>query len=63
VLGQLAFAESSLGHRRLALRLALRSLARWPFSPHPYVALLQITTHLDPARIARLARRFGRGMG
>lgn len=63
MLGQLAFAESSLGQRKEAKRLAVRSLARWPFSPHPYVALLQITTRMDPARVARLARRFGRGMG
>lgn len=62
MLGQLAFAESSLGHRAVATKLALKSLGRWPFSPHPYVALLQITTRLEPARIARLARRFGRGM-
>jgi glycosyltransferase involved in cell wall biosynthesis len=62
MLGQLAFAESSIGHRTVATQLALRSVARWPFSPHPYVALLQITTRLEPARIARLARRFGRGM-
>ena len=62
MLGQLAFAESSLGHRSVATKLALKSVARWPFSPHPYVALLQITTRLEPARIARLARRFGRGM-
>jgi glycosyltransferase involved in cell wall biosynthesis len=62
MLGQLAFAESSLGHRSFATKLALKSLVRWPFSPHPYVAFLQITTRLEPARIARLARRFGRGM-
>jgi glycosyltransferase involved in cell wall biosynthesis len=62
VLGQLAFAESSLGHRRAATKLALRSLARWPLSPHPYVALLQITTRIEPTRIAKLARKFGRGM-
>jgi GT2 family glycosyltransferase len=62
LLGQLAFARSCLGRRGEALRLALRALARWPFSPHPYVALLHLTTRAEPSSIARLARRFGRGM-
>ena len=62
ILGQLAFIESSLAHRRQATRLAAHSIVRWPLSPHPYVALLQITTRIEPSRVARLARRFGRGM-
>lgn len=62
MLGQMGFARSSLGDRRVAARLALRGMARWPFSPHPYVAMVHVMTGADPAIFARLARRLGRGM-
>jgi hypothetical protein len=56
LLGQIAFARSSLGQRGLALRLALRSLAQWPASPHPYIALTHIATGVEPQRLLRAAR-------
>ncbi len=62
ILGQLAFSQSSLGQRGAALRSAAKGWSRWPLSPHPYVALLHLTTRADPTTIAKLARRFGRGM-
>lgn len=61
MLGQIAFARSAQGRRRLAVRLALRALVRWPASPHPYIALAHVVTRVDPARVQRIARRLGRG--
>ncbi len=62
VLGQMGFARSCLGERRAAAGLAAHGLARWPLSPHPYVALAHVATGADPASFARIARRLGRGM-
>ncbi|MGN6302724.1 MAG: glycosyltransferase family 2 protein [Angustibacter sp.] len=62
VLGQMAFARSCTGERGPAFRQAVHAAARWPLSPHPYVAMLHAVTGMEPARIARLARRLGRGM-
>lgn len=62
MLGQMGFARSSLGERRVAAKLALRGMSRWPLSPHPYVAMAHVATGADPAAFARLARRLGRGM-
>jgi glycosyltransferase involved in cell wall biosynthesis len=56
ILGQIAFARSSLGERGPALRYALRALLRWPLSPHPYIALVQITTRIHPRYVRRAAR-------
>ena len=56
ILGQIAFARSSLGERGTALRYALRGLSRWPLSPHPYIALVQITTRIHPRYVLRAAR-------
>jgi glycosyltransferase involved in cell wall biosynthesis len=62
VLGQIAFARSVLGERRLALRYALTALANWPASPHACVALAHIATGIDPRHLRRAARLAGRGM-
>lgn len=61
ILGQIAYARSSMGERGLALRYALRALAKWPLSPHPYIALVQITTRIHPRYVLRAARLLGRG--
>jgi glycosyltransferase involved in cell wall biosynthesis len=62
ILGQIAFARSTLGERRPALRCAIRALTRWPFSPYPYLALAHIATGIDPRHIRRAVRLLGRGM-
>jgi len=62
LLGQIAFARSTLGERRQALPYAIKGLIRWPASPHPYIALVHIVTGIDPQHFRRVARRFGRGM-
>jgi hypothetical protein len=62
ILGQIAFARSVLGQRRIALRYALTALAKWPASPHACVALAHIATGIDPRHFRRAARLLGRGM-
>jgi glycosyltransferase involved in cell wall biosynthesis len=61
ILGQIAYARSSLGERGPALRYALRALSRWPLSPHPYIALVQITTRIHPPYVLRAAQLLRRG--
>jgi hypothetical protein len=60
LLGQIAFARSALGDRGLALRLTLKSIARWPASPYPYIALAHIVTGTEPRHLLRVARLFRR---
>jgi hypothetical protein len=62
ILGQMAFARSSLGQRGPALRDAVKALTRWPVSPYPYIALTHIATGVHPRHIQRAARLFRRGM-
>jgi hypothetical protein len=62
MLGQIAFAQSSLGHRGPALRYTLRSLASWPTSPHPYIALVHIATGVPPRQLLRAARLMRRDL-
>jgi glycosyltransferase involved in cell wall biosynthesis len=62
LLGQIAFSRSTLGERKVALRYALRAIARCPVSPHPYVALTQIVTGIDRRRLLRVARLLRRGL-
>jgi glycosyltransferase involved in cell wall biosynthesis len=62
VLGQIAFARSTLGQRRTALRYATKAIIRWPASPHPYVALIHIATGIDRHHLLRLARLTRHGM-
>jgi glycosyltransferase involved in cell wall biosynthesis len=62
LLGQIAFARSSLGERGPALRLTIKSLALWPASPYPYIALLHIVAGVEPRHLMRAARLFRREM-
>jgi GT2 family glycosyltransferase len=62
LLGQIALARSTLGERPTALRYAAKAIARWPVSPHPYVALVHVATGIDRRHLLRLARLTGRGM-
>jgi hypothetical protein len=62
VLGQLAFARSTLGERGPALHLALRAVTRWPLAPHALLALVHATTGADPRALLGSVRRFGRGI-
>lgn len=61
-LGQIAFARSVLGERRQALRWAVTAIARWPASPHPYLALAHIATGIDRRHVLRAARLLGCGL-
>jgi glycosyltransferase involved in cell wall biosynthesis len=62
ILGQIAFARSSMGQRRAAARLACRALAAWPLSSHAYLALGHAMTGVAPERVLKAARLFGRGI-
>lgn len=62
VLGQIAFARSSLGERGPAMRYAIKALTRWPASPYPYIALAHSATGIHPRHVLRAARLFRRGM-
>ena len=62
MLGQIAFARSTLGERGPANRLALKALTRWPASPYPYIALAHSATGVHPRHVLRAARLFRRGM-
>jgi glycosyltransferase involved in cell wall biosynthesis len=62
MLGQIAFARSSLGERGPALHSAMKALSRWPLSPHPYIALIHVTTGINPKYLLRAARLFRRDM-
>jgi len=62
LLGQIAFARSSLGERGPALRYAVKALVRWPASPYPYIALIHTATGIHPRHMLRTARLFRRGM-
>jgi glycosyltransferase involved in cell wall biosynthesis len=62
ILGQVAFAEATLGNRRAALVWAGRSLARWPLAPQAGLALAQVAFRADPRLLLRTARVVGRGL-
>ncbi len=62
LLGQIAFSRSLLGQRGRALRYAATSIARWPASPHGYLALAHIVTGVDRKHVLRAARLVGRGL-
>jgi glycosyltransferase involved in cell wall biosynthesis len=62
LLGQIAFARSSLGQRGPAVKYAAQAITRWPASPFPYIALVQATTRLHPSRMLKAARLVRRGM-
>jgi glycosyltransferase involved in cell wall biosynthesis len=62
LLGQIAFSRSLLGQRGRALRYAATAIARWPASPHGYLALAHIATGVDRRHVLRAARLVGRGL-
>jgi glycosyltransferase involved in cell wall biosynthesis len=62
ILGQVAFAHATLGHRSTALQWAVRAFLRWPVAPHAALAIVTALTGVDPSRSLRLTRRFGRGI-
>lgn len=62
LLGQIAFSRSLLGQRGRALRYAAAAIARWPASPHGYLALAHIVTGVDRKHVLRAARLVGRGL-
>ena len=62
MLGQIAFARSTLGQRGPAVRDAVKAMSLWPPSPYPYIALAQAVTGVNPEQMLRLARLFRRGM-
>lgn len=62
VLGQIAFAESSMGARGAALGTVGTALWRFPAAPHAHLALFHIITRTDPMNLLKAARRSGRGL-
>jgi glycosyltransferase involved in cell wall biosynthesis len=62
VLGQIAFAQATLGERREAVRYSTRALRTWPVAPHAVLALAQAATGMDPSVALKSARAFGRGL-
>ncbi|MGB3684416.1 MAG: glycosyltransferase family A protein, partial [Ornithinimicrobium sp.] len=62
VLGQIAFAESSMGERTTALRTIGSSLRRYPAAPHAHLAVFHVATGTHPMTLLKAARRTGRGL-
>jgi glycosyltransferase involved in cell wall biosynthesis len=62
LLGTIAFAQATMGHRRTGLRLAGVALRRWPLAPLAWLAAVQAVTRLDPRFLLRIARMMGRGI-
>ncbi|MGH3315389.1 MAG: glycosyltransferase family 2 protein [Nocardioidaceae bacterium] len=62
LLGQIAFAHAAIGDRRTAAGWVLRSLRRWPLTPHAALAAVSIATGLDPRLSLRTAQAMGRGL-
>ena len=61
VLGQIAYARGTAGERRAAARYAGRALLAHPVAPHAWLGLVS-TTGVDPQKVLKLARKFGRGV-
>lgn len=62
VLGQIAFARSTLGDRQAAMANARRAFSRWPLAPHAALALAHAASGVDPQLLLRLVRKAGRGI-
>jgi hypothetical protein len=62
VLGQVAFARSTMGQRGPAAKTALYALSRWPVAPHAVLALIHAATGVDPRVLLGSVRRLGRGI-
>lgn len=62
VLGQIAFARSTLGERSAAVSTAAAALRRWPVAPHATLALAHAATGVDPRLLLSSVRKAGRGI-
>lgn len=62
ILGQIAFAEASLGNRGEALRWVRKAMLRWPFAPQAVLAFVEVVFAVDPRTLLRTARLVGRGL-
>lgn len=62
VLGQIAFAKSTMGNRKEAIKIAGKAFSRWPVAPHAAMALVHSATGLDPRVLLGGARKAGRGI-
>jgi GT2 family glycosyltransferase len=62
VLGQIAFAKSTMGQRKQALRTAGKAFSRWPVAPHAALAVIHSATGIDPRVLLSSVRKAGRGI-
>jgi hypothetical protein len=62
VLGQIAFARSTMGQRRQALSIAGQAFRRWPIAPHAGLAVIHAATGIDPRVLLASTRKAGRGI-
>jgi hypothetical protein len=62
ILGQIAYAHATAGRRRVALRTVVRALSRYPLAPQAWLAFIGATSRVDPSRVLKMARTFGRGV-
>jgi GT2 family glycosyltransferase len=62
LLGQIAFARSTMGERRVALQTAGRAFRRSPIAPHAGLAVVHATTGIDPRLLLGSVRKLGRGI-
>lgn len=62
VLGQIAFARSSLGDRKGAVSMAAKAFRRWPYAPHAALALTHAGTGIEPTKLLAVVRKAGRGI-
>jgi hypothetical protein len=62
VLGQIAFAKSTMGERKEAIALAGKAFRRWPVAPHAALALVHASTGIDPRVLLASTRKAGRGI-
>ena len=62
VLGQIAFARSTMGERKEAMRLAGKAFTRHPVAPHAGLAIIHSTTGIDPRVLLGSVRKAGRGI-
>ena len=60
--GRSPFPGPCSAERGRALRYAALAVARWPASPHAYLALAHIVTGVDRKHVLRAARLVGRGL-
>jgi len=62
VLGQIAFAHSTMGDRKGAIKLAGKAFSRHPVAPHAGLALVHASTGVDPRVLLGSVRKAGRGI-